>query len=89
MRSTIAVLVVPLLLSSAGGARADACSDLWFGRNRIYKGAGYCFKTARAIAVFGNAGCQYDDVRDVPLSERDRVAVDRYARQEAALGCRP
>ncbi len=89
MRFTIAALALPLLLSSYGAARADECSELWFSRNQVYKAAGYCFKTGRGIATFGNAGCQYDDIRDVPLSERDRIAVGRYVRQEAALGCRP
>ncbi len=89
MRFTIAALALPLLLSSYGGARADECSELWFSRNQVHKAAGYCFKTGRGIAAFGNAGCQYDDMRDVPLSERDRIAVGRYVRQEAALGCRP
>ena len=88
MRFTIAALALPLLLASYGVARADECSELWFSRNQVYKSAGYCFKTGRAIAAFGNAGCQYDDMRDVPLSEKDRVAVGRYVREEAALGCR-
>ncbi len=89
MRLTLAVLALPLLLFSYGAAHADECSELWFSRNQIYKSAGYCFKTSRGIEAFGNAGCQYDDMRDVPLSERDRAAVGRYVRQEAALGCRP
>ncbi len=89
MRVALAALVFPALLSSYGAAQADECSSLWFSRNRVYKSAGYCFKTARAIAVFGNAGCQYDDISDVPLSERDRTIVGRYIRDEAAFGCRP
>lgn len=89
MRFFAAALVLPLLLSSYGAARADECSEMWFRRNRIYKDAGYCFKTARAIEAFGNAGCQYDEIRDVPLSQRDRIAVGRFAREESALGCRP
>jgi len=36
------------------------CDQLWFGRNSIFKVAGYCFKTPRAIAAFGNAGCLSD-----------------------------
>jgi hypothetical protein len=35
----------------------------------IFKAARYCFKTQRAIQEFGNAGCQYDDLTSVPLSE--------------------
>ena len=89
MRLALAALAFPALLSSYGAAQADECSDLWFRRNQVYKSAGYCFKTGRAIAAFGNAGCQYDDISDVPLSQRDRVIVGRFARDEAALGCRP
>ena len=85
----LAVLALPMILASYSSAQADACSDLWFSRNQVYKAAGYCFKTGRAIAAFGNAGCQYDEIRDVPLSDRDRVAVGRYVREEAVLGCRP
>ena len=89
MRFIVAALTVPLLLSSYGAAQADECSELWFSRNQIYKNAGYCFKTPRGIRAFGNAGCQYDDMREVPLSERDRIAVGRFVREEAVLGCRP
>lgn len=83
----LAAVALPSVLMTCGPALADACSELWFSRNQIYKSAGYCFKTGRAIAAFGNAGCHDDDMRDVPLSERDRAAVGRCIRQEAALGC--
>ena len=89
MRLALAVLLVPIVLAGSGSARADDCSELWYRRNQVYKSAGYCFKTARAIAAFGNAGCQYDAMSAVPLSERDRAAVGRYVSEEAALGCRP
>ena len=56
-------------------------------RNEIYKAQGYCFRTQRAIAAFGNAGCQYDDVEDLPLSARDHRAIAAIVRQERALGC--
>ena len=32
-----------------------SCAELWHERNSIYAGKGYCFKTARAIAVSGAA----------------------------------
>ena len=89
MRLKIALLALSLLLSSYGAAQADECSELWFSRNQIYKAAGYCFKTSRAIQTFGNAGCQFDDMREVPLSERDRALVSRLVHEESALGCRP
>jgi hypothetical protein len=65
-----------------------SCEGLWQQRNMIFKTAGYCFKTQRAIRDFGNAGCQYDDLTSVPLSESQRQAIDDIARVEAAKGCR-
>ena len=63
------------------------CDELWGERNAIYKDAGYCFKTAKAIRAFGNAGCQYDDIADVPLSARQRADVADIQRQERENSC--
>lgn len=68
-------------------AAADTCSDLWYSRNEVYQTRGYCFKTTRAIRAFGNAGCQYDDIEDVPLSSAQRRMVADLQREERALGC--
>nr|WP_052232628.1 YARHG domain-containing protein [Methylobacterium sp. ZNC0032] len=68
-------------------ANAQACADLWTARNEIYKAQGYCFRTQRAIAAFGNAGCQYDSIEDVPLSANDRRVIADIVRQERALRC--
>jgi hypothetical protein len=64
-----------------------SCSELWYERNNIFKDAGYCFKTSRAIRTFGNAGCAYDSESDVPLSERDRQRVNAIQRIEREKGC--
>lgn len=64
-----------------------SCASLWSERNQIYKDAGYCFKTARAIRAFGNAGCSFDDINDVPLSARQRAAVRDIVAQERRMGC--
>ena len=79
-------LALPLL-SAPVPAAAQSCDALWYQRNEIYKAQGYCFRTQRAIAAFGNAGCQYDDIQDVPLSANDRRAVADIVRQERALRC--
>lgn len=63
------------------------CSELWYERNNIFKDAGYCFKTPRAIRTFGNAGCAYDSQSDVPLSDRDRQRVNAIQRIEREKGC--
>lgn len=75
------------LLVAATPARADACFDLWVARNSIYKAYGYCFKTPKAIAYFGNAGCMYDSEGDIPMSRADRNRVLAIKKQERALGC--
>lgn len=67
--------------------QAQGCEELWYRRNSLYKQAGYCFRTARAIQTFGNAGCQYDSEADVPLSARQRAAIARIAQEERDLGC--
>jgi hypothetical protein len=77
------------LLLSASPASAQSCGDLWYQRNSIYKQAGYCFKTARAISAFGNAGCSYDNVSDVPLSPRQGRIVAAIRAQERGIGCPP
>ena len=89
-----------LCCADAGGATAApaqepparditdfSCQQLWFGRNSIFKEAGYCFKTARAIAAFGNAGCRYDDVEAVPLTPENRNLVQVFQRAERAKAC--
>jgi hypothetical protein len=56
-------------------------------RNRIYKENGYCFHTQKAIQVFGNAGCKYDDAGDVPLNAAERHNVAAIKKVEAKKGC--
>ncbi|MGY2047124.1 YARHG domain-containing protein [Methylobacterium sp. JK268] len=82
-----ALSVIPAL--APGRALAQGCEELWFQRNRIFKEAGYCFRTPRGIRAFGNAGCSYDDEGDVPLSARQREVVTEIRRAERMLGCAP
>ncbi|HEX8168072.1 MAG TPA: YARHG domain-containing protein [Beijerinckiaceae bacterium] len=84
------VLSVAVSVSSLIGASeawAQSCGQLWYERNSIYKAAGYCFRTPRAIGVFGNAGCRYDSEYDVPLSARQRRRVEDIRAMERELGC--
>lgn len=81
-----------ILMAAAGGAAAQdytswSCQDLWFERNQIYKDAGYCFQTGRAIRTFGNAGCRYDRQGDVPLSANQRRIILQIIRAEHLNGC--
>lgn len=66
---------------------AFPCDELWGERNAIYKDAGYCFRTERAIRAFGNSGCKYDELADVPLSARQRADIADIQRQERENGC--
>jgi hypothetical protein len=63
------------------------CQPLWDVRNWIYKEKGYCFKTPKAIKAFGNAGCLYDDIAQVPLSTVERANVTAIKKAEANKGC--
>ena len=83
-------LTLLIVVANAVAAPAFAqgvCQRLWVERNSIYKAAGYCFNTQRGVRYFGNAGCSYDNVRDVPLSDYDRALVARIVAQERAMGC--
>jgi len=64
-----------------------SCAALWQARNAIFKAAGYCFKTQRAISQFGNAGCKYDDIQQVPLSNADRNEIGRITSAERLKHC--
>jgi len=66
----------------------DVCQRLWVERNSIYKQNGYCFNTPRGVRYFGNAGCQYDDVNQVPLTGWERQRIAEIVAQERAMGCR-
>jgi hypothetical protein len=64
-----------------------SCQILWEVRNTIYKENGYCFHTQKAIQVFGNAGCKYDNSGDVPLNAAERHNVLAIKKVEAKKGC--
>jgi YARHG domain-containing protein len=63
------------------------CQPLWEVRNWIYKENGYCFKTPKAIKAFGNAGCLYDDITQVPLNQFEKYNVKAIKKAEAKKGC--
>lgn len=89
--SKIAAAAIILAASTASLAAQDyggwSCRDLWMERNQIYRDAGYCFSTPRAIRTFGNAGCVYDRQGDVPLSNTQRRIIQAIIRAERFNGC--
>jgi hypothetical protein len=84
---TIMLLAAVALESTVTVSHAQSCFDLWVERNSYYKQAGYCFKTARAISYFGNAGCLYDNENAVPLTPYARARIAQIVRLERAYGC--
>ena len=63
------------------------CQPLWEVRNWIYKENGYCFRTPKAIEAFGNSGCRYDDVAQVPLNDIERYNMKTIKSVEIKKGC--
>ncbi|HVC54151.1 MAG TPA: YARHG domain-containing protein [Stellaceae bacterium] len=92
MRPSLAAIALCLCgataIVSAGTAYAQSCDQFWYQRNEIYKSAGYCFKTQRAISTFGNAGCMYDVDAAVPLSPAERERIAYLVHLEQRYGCR-
>ncbi len=84
-----ATLAVTLIPAAAGDIQGDAydCNELWVMRNEIYKANGYCFTSAKAISQFGNAGCSYDSMTEVPLSRMDRQIIGDAKTSAARQGC--
>lgn len=75
--------------ASAGDIQGDAysCAELRQLRNRIYRRAGYCFKSGWAIAEYGRAGCRFSSESAVPLSQQDRIELRDIRRSEKRQGC--
>jgi hypothetical protein len=69
--------------SWAQDASEMSCAELWMARNQIYADTGYCFKTARAKAVFGDA-C-FPPYGKMNLQQQQKVA--EIKRWEAARYC--
>lgn len=64
-----------------------SCDALWTVRNSIYKDNGYCFNTKKAISIWGNAGCLYDNAAEVPLNTYESGNVQRIRKVEQEKGC--
>jgi hypothetical protein len=92
VRASVIVTLMTIALAGPALPRnisALSCSELWFHRNSIFKSTGYCFHTQRAIRVFGNAWCEYDSEHDVPLSDRNRRAINAIQQVERKKRCPP
>lgn len=69
------------------GLSSMSCGDLWYRRNEIFARNSYCFKTDRALRVFGNQGCRFDVEGDVPMSRAEREEVEIIRAIERRKGC--
>lgn len=88
MRWVVSFAIAGAILTTAASAAQAQCQRLWVERNSIYRDAGYCFKTDRAIRYFGNAGCAYDNEGALPLSGWQRQRIAQILADERANGCR-
>ncbi len=68
--------------------RGLSCDALWTVRNTIYDERGYCFRTARAKAVFSNDGCHVSSASSLAFNAFERANIDRIVAVERSKGCR-
>lgn len=67
--------------------RKFSCSTLWELRNTFYYEHGYCFKTKKAKAFFGNDECYIDDAEDIDFNEVEETNISRIVAVERQKGC--
>lgn len=67
--------------------RILSCDVLWTVRNTIFDENGYCFRTAKARAVFSNAGCLYSSVAHMPLNAFEVANIATIGEIEREKGC--
>lgn len=65
-------------------AMAASCYQMWYARNEVYDNKGYCFKTAKAQAVFDNSDCWTSKPK---LTKKERKYVKMIRQEEIAKGC--
>jgi hypothetical protein len=87
LAAVAAVIAFTSLALTAPPAQAQNCQALWVERNSYYKRAGYCFRTQRAIAWFGNGGCYITNQGSVPLSRGERNRIAQIVALERRYGC--
>jgi hypothetical protein len=82
IRNVLAAIVAAVMHLPAP-AFAQSCDQLWHARNSIFAAAGHCFKTPRAIAVFGGR-CHPPYGQ---LTRAQEARVNAIKAQERQLGC--
>jgi len=64
-----------------------SCDALWTVRNTIFDENGYCFQTAKAQAVYSNAGCMYTSMASMPLNSYEVTNIQTVRSVEKQKGC--
>ena len=82
-RRNVLAAIVAAAMHVPAPAWAQSCEQLWHARNSIFAAAGHCFKTPRAIAVFG-ARCHPPYGQ---LTRAQEARVNSITAQERQLGC--
>jgi hypothetical protein len=67
--------------------RQLSCQALYEVRNGIYFQNGYCFKTDRALDIFGDDGCWIENQEDVSLNRVERYNISQIVAVERQRGC--
>jgi len=87
LAAVAAAIAFASLAATASKASAQNCQALWVERNSYYKAAGYCFRTQRAIAYFGNGGCYITNDAALPLTRAQRNRIAQIRAIERRFGC--
>jgi hypothetical protein len=82
-RPSAVISLVGAAILVPAAARGESCDQLWQARNSIFAAAGHCFKTSRAIAVFGPR-CYPPYGR---LTAPQQARVNSIIAEERRLGC--
>ncbi|MBY6155627.1 DUF4453 domain-containing protein [Vannielia litorea] len=76
------IYALVFLAASPAFAGDGTCDELWFTRNAIFHGAGYCFSSPLGQALFGNEGCT---TKSPELTAAQSARLDRV--KAAEEGC--
>jgi hypothetical protein len=82
-RRNVLAAIAAAVMHVPAPAWAQSCDQLWHARNSIFAAAGHCFKTPRAVAVFGTR-CHPPYGQ---LTGAQQARVNSITAQERQLGC--
>ena len=82
-RRNVLAAIAAAVVHLPAPASAQSCDQLWHARNSIFAEAGHCFKTPRAVSVFGTR-CHPPYGR---LTGAQQARVNSIIAQERQLGC--